>query len=81
MAELIGAATATKDGFAWKSMIYRSFNITETSYIEMDIPDYTENFYVLAHYQNGRIAMGLLMLSTYNIDDIKFFWNFQYRKF
>ena len=73
VAELIGTATATKDGLAWKGMVYRGFNITETSYIEMDITDYNENFYVLAHYQNGRIAMGLLMLSTYNIDDVKFF--------
>lgn len=73
MAELIGTATTTKDGLAWKGMIYRVFNITETSYIEMDITDYNENFYVLTHYQNGRIAMGLLMLSTYNKDDVKFF--------
>ena len=73
VAELIGTATTTKDGLAWKGMIYRVFNITETSYIEMDITDYNENFYVLTHYQNGRIAMGLLMLSTYNKDDVKFF--------
>ena len=79
MAGLIGSVTTQKNGLALRTMRYIKYNVNETSYLEMEIPDYQENFYIITFYQDGITAMAFLMVSTYKKEDCKLYGVFNGR--
>lgn len=79
MAELIGSVNTKKDGLALRTMCYIKYDVNETSYLEMEIPDYKDNFYIITLYQNGLTAMAFLSVSTYRKEDCKLYGVFNGR--
>lgn len=81
VAELIGNVTVSKRGLALSIMRPRSYQVNEASYLEIDVNDYSENFFYIIVYQDGVCSLYFLQLNNYSNLDNRYKVVFETRTF